>query len=101
MAGLVEEIEAEARAERESRGLEPLGVEAILKQTSWRAAENHAKASPRTVDPRFFLPERELPPGSRSLLRRSLLESSGISSRRILWNLIPQTFVALRADSWQ
>ena len=32
IAELVEEIEAEARADREARGVEPLGVEAILRQ---------------------------------------------------------------------
>ena len=32
MDGLVEEIEAEARAERERRQIPPLGVETILKQ---------------------------------------------------------------------
>ena len=32
IAGLAEEIEAEARADREARGGEPLGTEAILRQ---------------------------------------------------------------------
>ena len=32
IAELVEEIEAEARADREARGIEPLGAEAILRQ---------------------------------------------------------------------
>lgn len=45
VAGLVEEIEAEARAEREARGIEPLGVEPILKQRP-HARPNQAKRSP-------------------------------------------------------
>ena len=45
VAGLVEEIEAEARAGRESRGVQPLGVEAILKQNP-HTRPNHPKKSP-------------------------------------------------------
>ncbi len=45
VAGLVEEIESEARAEREAKGLEPLGVEAILKQRP-HTRPNQTKRSP-------------------------------------------------------
>jgi hypothetical protein len=42
---LVEEIEAEARADREARGVESLGVEAILRQDPHRRP-NQTKKSP-------------------------------------------------------
>ena len=45
VAGLMEEIEAEARAEREARGIEPLGVEAILRQRP-HTRPNQTKKSP-------------------------------------------------------
>jgi REP element-mobilizing transposase RayT len=45
IAELVEEIEAEARADREARGIEPLGVEAILKQDP-HTRPNQTKKSP-------------------------------------------------------
>ena len=45
VADLVEEIEAEARVERERKGLEPLGVEAILKQDP-HTRPNQTKKSP-------------------------------------------------------
>jgi hypothetical protein len=45
VAGLVEEIEAEARADREARGIEPMGVEAILRQDPHNRP-NHTKKSP-------------------------------------------------------
>lgn len=56
VAGLVEEIEAEARAARESRGLEPLGGEAILKQ-SRHTRPNQTKKSPA---PLFHVVEKEV-----------------------------------------
>jgi hypothetical protein len=43
-ASPVEEIEAEARADREARGVEPLGVEAILRQDP-HARPNQTKKS--------------------------------------------------------
>lgn len=45
LSDLVEEIEAEGRAERESKGLEPLGVESILKQNP-HTRPNRTKKSP-------------------------------------------------------
>lgn len=45
VAGLVEEIETEARTEREARGIEPLGVGAILKQRP-HTRPNQTKRSP-------------------------------------------------------
>ena len=48
VAGLVEEIEVEARADREARGVEPLGVAAILRQDP-HSRPNHTKRSPRPV----------------------------------------------------
>ena len=45
MAELVKEIEAEARAAREARGVEPLGVEAILRQDP-HSLPHHTKKSP-------------------------------------------------------
>jgi hypothetical protein len=45
IAELVEEIEAEARAHRQARGVEPLGVEAILRQDPHRRP-NQTKKSP-------------------------------------------------------
>ena len=45
VAELVEEIEAEARAGREARGGEPLGVKAILRQDP-HSRPNQAKKSP-------------------------------------------------------
>jgi hypothetical protein len=42
---LVAEIEAEARADREERGIEPRGVEAILRQDP-HIRPNHTKKSP-------------------------------------------------------
>jgi hypothetical protein len=45
IAELVEEIEAEAQADREARGIEPLGVEAILKQDP-HTRPNQTKKSP-------------------------------------------------------
>ena len=45
IAELVEEIEAEARADREARGVEPLGVEAILRQDP-HLRPNQTKKSP-------------------------------------------------------
>ncbi|HVG06919.1 MAG TPA: transposase [Thermoanaerobaculia bacterium] len=45
IAGLVEEIEAEARADRQARGIEPLGVEAILRQDP-HTRPNQTKKSP-------------------------------------------------------
>jgi REP element-mobilizing transposase RayT len=45
VAGLVEAIEAEARADREARGIEPMGVEAILRQDP-HSLPNHTKKSP-------------------------------------------------------
>jgi hypothetical protein len=45
IAELVEEIEAEARADREARGVEPLGVEAILRQDP-HTRPNQTKKSP-------------------------------------------------------
>ena len=45
IAELVEEVEAEARADRESRGVEPLGVEAILRQDP-HTRPNQTKKSP-------------------------------------------------------
>src|SRR5689334_114082 len=45
VAGLAEAIEAEARAERECRGLEPLGVAAILRQSP-HMRPNRTKKSP-------------------------------------------------------
>jgi len=44
-AELVEEIEQEARADREARGIEPLGVEAILRQDP-HTRPNQTKKSP-------------------------------------------------------
>ena len=49
IAGLIEQIEAEGRAERESKGLVPLGPEAILKQNP-TTRPNKTKKSPA---PRF------------------------------------------------
>ncbi len=45
IAELVEEIESEARADREARGVEPLGVEAILRQDP-HTRPNQTKRSP-------------------------------------------------------
>ncbi len=45
VAGLVEQIEAEGKAERESKGLRPLGVQAILKQSP-TTRPNKTKKSP-------------------------------------------------------
>jgi hypothetical protein len=45
IAELVEEIESEARADREARGIEALGVEAILRQEP-HARPNQTKKSP-------------------------------------------------------
>ena len=45
IAELVEEIESEARADREARGVEPLGVEAILRQDP-HSRPNQTKKSP-------------------------------------------------------
>jgi len=45
IAELVEEIESEARADREARGVEPLGVEAILRQDP-HTRPNQTKTSP-------------------------------------------------------
>ena len=45
IAELVEEIEAEARADREARGVEPMGAEAILRQDP-HARPNQTKKSP-------------------------------------------------------
>lgn len=45
IADLVEVIEAEARADREARGVEPLGVEALLKQDP-HTRPNQTKKSP-------------------------------------------------------
>ena len=45
IAELVEEIEAEARADREARGIEPLGAEAILRQDP-HTRPNQTKKSP-------------------------------------------------------
>ena len=45
VAGLVEDIESEARAGREARGIEPLGVEAILRQSP-HVRPNQTKRSP-------------------------------------------------------
>jgi REP element-mobilizing transposase RayT len=45
IAELVEEIEAEARADRQARGVEPLGVEAILRQDP-HTRPNQTKKSP-------------------------------------------------------
>ena len=45
IAELVEEIESEARADRESRGIEPLGAEAILRQDP-HTRPNQTKKSP-------------------------------------------------------
>ena len=45
VAGLIEQIEAEGRAERESKGVEPLGVEAILRQNP-TTRPNKTKKSP-------------------------------------------------------
>ena len=45
VAGLVEEIEAEARADREARGIEPLGAAAILRQDP-HSFPSHTKKSP-------------------------------------------------------
>ena len=49
MAGLVEEIEAAARAERERTQIPPLGVETILKQNP----QAQPKSSKRSPAPRF------------------------------------------------
>jgi hypothetical protein len=49
VAGLVEEIEADARAERERRQIPALGVETILKQNP----QGQPKASKRSPAPRF------------------------------------------------
>ena len=48
IAELVEEVEAEARADREARGVEPLGVEAILRQDP-HARPNQTKKSPAPI----------------------------------------------------
>lgn len=56
VAGLVEEVEEKARAERQSRGLEPLGVEAILKQRP-HTRPNQTKKSPA---PRFHAVTKEV-----------------------------------------
>jgi REP element-mobilizing transposase RayT len=45
IAELVEEVEAEARVDREARGIEPLGVEAILRQDP-HTRPNQTKKSP-------------------------------------------------------
>ncbi|HET9227041.1 MAG TPA: hypothetical protein VFR31_10260 [Thermoanaerobaculia bacterium] len=45
IAELVEEVEAEARADREAKGIEPLGVEAILRQDP-HTRPNETKKSP-------------------------------------------------------
>jgi putative transposase len=45
IAGLVQEIEAEARADRQARGIEPFGVEAILRQDP-HTRPNQTKKSP-------------------------------------------------------
>jgi hypothetical protein len=45
IAELVEEVEAEARANREARGVEPLGVEAILRQDP-HTRPNQTRKSP-------------------------------------------------------
>ncbi|MEA2564028.1 MAG: REP-associated tyrosine transposase [Acidobacteriota bacterium] len=45
IAGLVEEIESEARADREARGIEPLGAEAILRLDP-HSRPNQTKKSP-------------------------------------------------------
>jgi hypothetical protein len=45
LAELVEEIEEEARVDREARGIEPLGVEAILRQDP-HTCPNQTKKSP-------------------------------------------------------
>lgn len=45
IAELAEDIEAEARADREARGIEPLGVEAILRQDPHNRP-NRTKKSP-------------------------------------------------------
>jgi len=73
VAGLVEEIEADARAERESRGVQPLGTEAILKQAphTW---PNQTKKSPapasirrprRPARPSGWRTRRSWPPSGR------------------------------------
>ena len=48
VANLAEEIETEARAERESRGVEPLGVQAILRQSP-HTRPSHTKKSTMTL----------------------------------------------------
>ena len=48
-AGLIQQVETEGRSERESKGLQPLGVEAVLRQNP-TTRPNKTKKSPA---PRF------------------------------------------------